>query len=134
MASGSGRARLLQAALRRPLGARAQRWPDGHSDFWRPLDEQDKPWLLRGQDHGTQVVLLGQQERHDTTQPPDGVTDGRRQWITRYLNARFLHLPTQVKVLVLEQQSRDEPGQLQHVHGEQRHLERRAVAAGTVEL
>ena len=52
-------------------GLEPQRWPDGRSDFWRPLDEQDKPWLLRGQDHGTQVVLLGRHERHDTTQPPD---------------------------------------------------------------
>ena len=74
-------------------GLEPQRWPDGRSDFWRPLDEQDKPWLLRGQDHGTQVVLLGQHERHDTTQPPDSVTEGRRQWITRYLNGRFLRLP-----------------------------------------
>jgi len=37
-------------------------------------------------------------------------------------------------VLVRQQRSRDEPGQLQHVHGEQHHLERRAVAAGSVEL
>jgi hypothetical protein len=29
-------------------GLEPQRWPDGHSDYWRPLDEQDKPWLLRG--------------------------------------------------------------------------------------
>ena len=40
-------------------GLEPQRWSDGRSDFWRPLDEQEKPWLLRGQDHGTQVVLLG---------------------------------------------------------------------------
>ena len=90
-------------------GLEPQRWPDGHSDFWRPLDEQDKPWLLRGQDHGTQVVLLGQHERHDTTQPPDSVTDGRRQWITRYLNARFLRLPEQVEVLVRDQHGHDQP-------------------------
>ena len=57
-------------------GLEPQRWPDGRSDFWRPLDEQDKPWLLRGQDHGTQVVLLGRHERHDTTQPPGSVSDG----------------------------------------------------------
>jgi Histidine kinase-, DNA gyrase B-, and HSP90-like ATPase len=59
-------------------GLEPQRWTDGRSDFWRPLDEHEKPWLLRGHDHGTQVVLLGRQERHDTTQPPESVTDGRR--------------------------------------------------------
>ena len=115
-------------------GLEPQRWPDGRSDFWRPLDEQDKPWLLRGQDHGTQVVLLGQHERHDTTQPPDSVSDGRRQWITRYLNGRFLRLPEQVEVLVREQHGRDQPGQLQRIHGEQHHLQQRAIAAGAVQL
>ncbi len=115
-------------------GLEPQRWENGHADFWRPLDEQDKPWLLRGQDHGTQVVLLGQHERHDTTQAPASVTDTRRPWITRYLNARFLHLPTEVEVLVREQSSRQEPGHLHHVHGEQHHLERHSIAAGAVQL
>jgi hypothetical protein len=115
-------------------GLEPQSWPDGHADYWRPLDEQDKPWLLRGQDHGTQVVLLGQHERHDTTQAPGSVTDARRHWITRYLNARFLHLPSQVEVLVREQRSRQELGHLQHVHGEQHHLQQRGIAAGAVQL
>ncbi len=80
------------------------------------------------------MVLLGQHERHDTTQAPASVTDTRRHWITRYLNARFLRLPTEVEVLVREQRDRDEPGQLQHVHGEQHHLERHSIAAGAVQL
>ncbi len=58
-------------------GLEPQRWPDGHTDYSRPLSEADKPWLLRGQDHGTQVVLLGEHERHDTTQAPPSVTDAR---------------------------------------------------------
>ena len=115
-------------------GLAPQRWENGRTDFWRPLGEADKPWLLRGQAHGTQVVLLGESERHDTTQAPRSVTEARRQWITRYLNARFLHLPTQVEVLVREQHRRDEAGQLRRIHGEQDHVERHAVAAGAVEL
>jgi len=115
-------------------GLEPQRWPDGHTDYWRPLSEADKPWLLRGQDHGTQVVLLGRHERHDTTQAPDSVTDTRRHWISRYLNARFLRLPTKIELLVREQHDRQERGQLQPVHGEQHHLERHAHAAGVVEL
>jgi hypothetical protein len=54
------------------LGLESQSWPDGRSDFWRPLGEQEKPWLLRGQHHGTQVVLLGRHERRDTTHPRTG--------------------------------------------------------------
>ena len=115
-------------------GLEPQRWPDGRSDFWRPLDEADKPWLLRDRDRGTQVVLLGRHERHDTTQAPDSVTKGRRQWITRYLNARFLRLPSQVEVLVREQHGRDQPGQLQPIRGEKHHLQQRTIADGLVQL
>jgi len=115
-------------------GLEPQRWADGRSDFWRPLGEAEKPWLLRGQAHGTQVVLLGQHERHDTTQAPQSVTDARRHWITRYLNGRFLRFPEQVEVLVGEPRGRDEHRPLRRVHGEQHHLEHYAVAAGSVEL
>ena len=114
-------------------GLEPQRWADGRVDYWRPLGDAEKPWLLRGQDHGTQVVLLGQHERHDTTQAPQTVTDARRHWITRYLNGRFLRFPAHVEVLVREHHGRDEQT-LRRIHGEQHHLEHHAVAAGTVEL
>jgi len=113
-------------------GLEPQHRPDGRTDFWRPLDEQDKPWLLGGHDHGTQVVLLGRHERHDTTEAPTSVTESRRQWITRYLNGRFLRLPEQVEVLVRDQQGK--PGDLQRIHGENHHLQQRAIAAGAVHL
>jgi hypothetical protein len=115
-------------------GLEPQRWPDGHHDYWRPLGEQDKPWLLRGQDHGTQVVLLGRHERDDTTRAPESVTDARQHWITRYLNSRFRRFPDGIEVLVREQLGRGKPGQLTHVDGERPHVERRAVCGGIVEL
>src|SRR5450755_2089124 len=115
-------------------GLQPQQWPDGHTDYWRPLGEQDKPWLLRGQDHGTQVVLLGHHERHDTTQAPESVTDARQHWITRYLNSRFRQFPDGVEVLVREQPGRAQPGQLARIEGERAHVERRAVCGGAVEL
>jgi hypothetical protein len=114
-------------------GLEPQRWKDGHTDYWRPLGEADKPSVLRGPAEGTQVVLLGQHARHDTTQAPDSVGGGRRDWITRYLNGRFRRLPAQIEVLVREQH-RLEPGQLRRIEGEQHHVERHAVAAGAVQL
>ena len=114
-------------------GLEPQRWGDGRADYWRPLGEAEKPWLLRGQDHGTQVVLLGEHERHDTTQAPPSVTDARRQWITRYLAGRFLRFPSQVEVLVREHHGPDTHPP-RRIHGEQHHLEHHAVAAGTVAL
>ena len=115
-------------------GLEPQEWPDGHTDYWRPLGEPDKPWLLRGQDHGTQVVLLGHGERHDTTQAPESVSDARQDWITRSLNSRFRQFPDGIEVLVRDHHGRGQPGQLTRVDGERAHVERRAVAGGTVEL
>jgi hypothetical protein len=79
-------------------------------------------------------VLLGQHERHDTTQAPNSVGDGRRKWIARYLNGRFIRLPPEVELLAPEDHGRSERGQLRRIHGEQYHLERHAVAAGAVGL
>ena len=115
-------------------GLEPQRWPDGRTDFWRPLGEQDKPWLLRGQDHGTQVVLLGHHERDDTTRAPQSVSDTRRHWIPRYLNSRFRQFPDGIEVLVRDHHDRGKPGQLTRVEGERPHVERRAVCGGIVEI
>ena len=93
LASGPRLAGVLQAPPRRPLGTRAPAVGGRPHRLLAAARRADKPWLLRGQDHGTQVVLLGQHERHDTTQAPPSVTDARRHWITRYLNGRFLRLP-----------------------------------------
>ncbi len=119
-------------------GLEPQSTSDGQSDFWRPLSEVDKPWLLRGRSHGTQVVLLGAQERQDTTQPPASVTEGRRQWISRYLTTRFLTFPADVEVLVRQQAGPrpdwGAPGPLQQLYGQRHHLEAHAQTGGVVEL
>ena len=92
LASRPGRAGLLQAPPDGRWGLEPQRWPDGRSDFWRALDEQDKPWLLRGQDHGTQVVLLGlaRAPRHH---PAPGQRQRRSQAMDHPLPQRPLPAP-----------------------------------------
>jgi len=117
-------------------GLEPQQWPDGRRDFWRPLTESEQPWALRARPHGTQVVLLGQHERDDTTQAPKSVTEGRQRSVARYLNTRFLRLPDQVELLVrpCEGHVWRDGGELERVLGQQHHLEQRARAAGTVEL
>jgi hypothetical protein len=118
-------------------GLQPQTWHDGRTDFWRPLDERDKPWPLLGRQHGTQVILLGQHERDDTTKAPKSVAEGRQQWIARYLNSRFLQLPSAIEVLVREgpgKANRQTTSQLLPVHGQHHHLTERAIDSGTVEL
>ena len=119
-------------------GLEPQAWPDGRSDFWRPLSEHDKPWLLRGRPHGTQVVLLGDRATADTTQAPASVTEARPHWVARYLNTRFLRLPEPVELLVREDHrlssSSHDTGRLRRIHGQRHHLEQRAIDAGAVDI
>jgi hypothetical protein len=77
-------------------------------------------------------VLLGENERHDTTQAPASVTDARPHWITRYLNASFRQLPEQVEIVVREQPGRREPSQLTRIDGERHHIEQHAVATAVL--
>jgi hypothetical protein len=104
---------------------------NGRRDYWRPLADDDKPWPLRGLPQGTQVILHDTTPGEDTTQTPKSVSEARAHWITRYLNGRFLRLPEQVEVLVREDHNdkadwRD-PGPLRRIHGQQHHLEQRAL-------
>lgn len=92
---------------------------------------------LRGHSHGTQVVLLGQHERDDTTQAPKSVSEARQHWVARYLNTRALRLPEQVELLVRDARHSNvwrDAGELERIFGQQHHLERRAIAAGAVQL
>ena len=112
-------------------GLEPQRWPDGHTDFWRPLGEQDKPWLLRGQDHGTQVVLLGQHERarhHPGAGRASPTPAGTGSPATS--TPASCASPPRSRCSSASNTTASEPGQLQHVHGEQHHLERRADRRG----
>jgi hypothetical protein len=103
-------------------GLEAQQQPDGTNDYWRPLEEDDKPWALRGVEHSPQVVLLGTQDTDEATRAPGSVTEGRRHWIARYLNSRFVKLPDRIELLVPEPGDGrwDEPAPLQRIHGQLR--------------
>ena len=114
-------------------GLEPQRWADGHVDYWRPLGEAEKPWLLRGQDHGTQVVLLGQHGRHDTTQAPQTVTDADGIGSRATSTAASFAFPRTSRSSCANTTAATTQT-LRRIHGEQHHLEHHAVAAGTVEL
>ena len=102
-------------------GLEPQRSADGHVDYWRPLGDAEKPWLLRGRGHGTEVVLLGRPSG-TTPRRPASVTDARRRWITRYLAGRFLRFPSRVEVLVHEHHGPDAHPP-RRIHGEQHHVD-----------
>lgn len=115
-----------------------QTWPDGRVDYWLPLTEDDKPWLLRGEHSGTQVTLLGNAPAEDTTGPPPEITEAKQRWCTRALNTRFFDLPDGVELLVREnskvRSGTWKAGDLVAIHGQAHFLERRSLLSGVCEI
>jgi hypothetical protein len=69
--------------------------PDGTFDYWGEVTDEVKPPQIA--EHGTMVVLLGQQEEQDTMKAPAGALVPSR-WILRYLNSRYLDFPKGITV------------------------------------
>jgi hypothetical protein len=69
--------------------------PDGSFDYWAEVTDESKPEYIG--EHGTMVVLLGEDDDHDTMKAPAGALVPSR-WILRYLNSRYLDFPEGVTV------------------------------------
>lgn len=110
---------------------------DGTYAEWVPVDEAAKPAQIG--EHGTMVVLLGDDLDTNTVEPSlDVVRTGRRRWVTKYLNTRYFRLPAGVELKVRE--GYDSPREdskrnfLRNVIGMERFLEQYAEWHGTVSL
>jgi hypothetical protein len=80
-------------------GLRPIEWPDGSVHYWAYLDDAVKPAQIK--DHGTMVVLLGNNVDQDTMQPPPG-TPMPSRWILRYLNTRYFRFPEGITIKARE--------------------------------
>lgn len=69
--------------------------PDGTFDYWAEVTDDSKPESIA--EHGTLVVLLGEDDDQDTMKAPAGALVPSR-WILRYLNSRYLDFPEGVTV------------------------------------
>jgi hypothetical protein len=73
-------------------GLEPQIWADGRTDFWRPLAEDDKPWLL-GAASTARRSCCWAAERDDTTKAPRAAVEAPGHWVARYLNTRSSACP-----------------------------------------
>ena len=74
-----------------------RRFPNG--EFWQAVSDDIKPEPIK--DHGTMVVLLGENESQDTTRSPPRAKMPRK-WVLRYLNERFFRFPKNISVKARE--------------------------------
>jgi hypothetical protein len=117
---------------------------DGSHAHVAPIEDDLMPSVIK--DHGTKVVLLGDDELQNTALPPEKAPYPTH-WLVRYLNRRYFRFPEGITVKVREFAKRDprewpvhETGtighgaQLREVLGQRHFLERYRQANGTVPL
>jgi hypothetical protein len=114
-------------------GLRPLTLPNGKVGSWAPVDDAVKPKQIR--DHGTMVVLLGNDDGEDTINAPEGASSPSR-WITRYLNSRFFEFPNGVNVRAREGWTSEssDTNVARTVKGSKEFLERHKECSGQVDL
>jgi hypothetical protein len=115
-------------------GLRQIEWPDGRSHWWAYVEDAVKPSQIK--EHGTMVVLLGDDVDANTMQPPVG-TPMPSSWIMRYLNTRYYRFPAGVTVKAREGWELPKGNDynfLRVVTGQKPWLDDNSQSAGTVSL
>lgn len=110
---------------------------DGRYSDYSRLTDDVKPSTIG--DHGTMVVLMGNDGDHNTMEPPEGLgIEGRNRWIQKYLNTRYFRFPEGIEVRVREayQAPRDDPHKhfTREVRGQKWLLDSESDWYGTVKL
>jgi Histidine kinase-, DNA gyrase B-, and HSP90-like ATPase len=119
-------------------GLRQLERPGGKYSHWAHVEDSVKPRDdVRIDQHGTKVVLLGNDIDQNTMQPPEGAQAPSR-WISKYLNTRYFRFPEGVVVKAREgwenpRADRDR-NVLRTLTGQQKYLEDHKQASGAVEL
>jgi hypothetical protein len=116
-------------------GLRQFQRPDGSFGHFGEIDDALKPEMIR--DHGTMVVLLGNDETEDTMKPPLGAPSPSR-WIAKYLNSRYFRFPHGITVRAREgwehPRSDKDRNLLRRITGQADYLAEHGESSGSVVL
>jgi hypothetical protein len=109
-----------------------RRMPNGK--YWAPISDDLKPEPIK--DHGTMVILLGEDEVQNTLVAPPKAKMPRK-WVLRYLNERFFRFPKGVVAKAREGwdlPKGDQHNFLRSVSGMENWLAASSQAKGSVRL
>jgi len=114
-------------------GLRQLKLPNGKYAHWASISDDLKPDEIK--EHGTMVILLGNDNEEDTMGPPIGAASPSR-WIARYLNSRFFVFPAGVTVHAREGWTSDnvDTNVLRTVKGSEEFLDRHHPASNGFQL
>lgn len=109
--------------------------PDGSFGHWAYVQDDIKPDSIN--EHGTMVILLGNETDQDTLQPPEGTASPSR-WIARYLNTRYFQFPEGITLKAREgweyPRSNKDTNLLRTITGQRPYLEKHSIASGKLDL
>ena len=109
--------------------------PDGTFGHWAYIQEDIKPEAIK--DHGTMVILLGNETDQDTMQPPEGTASPSR-WVARYFNTRYFQFPDGITVRAREgweyPRSNKDTNLVRTIMGQKAYLEKHSIVSGKVPL
>lgn len=114
-------------------GLKQFEWDNGEFHHWMPITDEVRPAQIG--EHGTAVVLVGNDDAEQTMEPPVGVASPSR-WVARYMNSRFYEFPAGVTVRAREGWISDNPDTniLRRVRGSREFLDKYKESAGTVDV
>lgn len=105
-----------------------------NGEFWLPISDDIKPEPIK--EHGTVVILLGNEPGENTMDaPPEGQIPSR--WIVRYLNTRYFRFPGTVTVKARENWTlprTEKHNMLRKVVGQEAWLKANSCDSGIVDL
>jgi hypothetical protein len=116
-------------------GLRRFEHEDGSFSDWIRIEDSTRPDQIK--DHGTMVVLLGNDLDDNTMEAPKDAPSPSR-WVARYLNTRYFTFPEGITVRAREgwdnPRSNTDTNILRRVTGQKAYLDKHTSASGTVEL
>jgi hypothetical protein len=108
---------------------------DGSFSDWIRIEDALKPDQIK--DHGTMVVLIGNDLDDNTMEAPREAASPSR-WVARYLNTRYFTFPKGITIKAREgweyPRSNTDTNILRKVTGQKEYLDKHTSASGTVEL
>jgi hypothetical protein len=108
---------------------------DGSYGHHLEIEDTVKPEMVG--DHGTVVILYGNDEDENTMQPPAGAASPSR-WVSKYINTRYYRFPAGVVVKAREgweyDRSDTDRNLLRTLVGQEAYLAKHAASSGAVEL
>lgn len=108
---------------------------DGTFSHWVKVEDSIKPEQIK--DHGTMVILLGNDMDENTMLAPKQVPSPSR-WVARYLNTRYYTFPEGVTVRAREgweyPRENTDTNVLRKITGQKEYLDKHASSSGSVEL